>query len=83
MAIPVQPAAADSVELQAHEIVADIETTEPNARNRLAYHLYLFMKNDYPSVEEAVRAAKADLKEPYSIVLERITQRLRDKGFPV
>ncbi len=83
MPIPVQEASNDSIEKTAYSIVEDIETKEMNDRNRLAYHIYLFMKNEYPSLEEAVLVAQARSEKPATEIFHLIAQRLRDRGYAV
>ncbi len=81
MPIPVQNADAQSLEHQAYELVADIETQEMNDRNRLGYHVYLFMTGGYPTFREAFEVAQARLKRPPEEIFELLAGRLRDRGY--
>lgn len=82
MPIPVQNADKQSIEHQAYELVEDIETQEMNDRNRLGYHVYLFMTGGYPTFREAFEVAQARLKRPAEEIYTLLAQRLRERGFP-
>ena len=48
----------DSLERRAYTAVEDIPVVEVNDRNRLGYHVYLFLKGELPSVDEAIHVAQ-------------------------
>jgi hypothetical protein len=49
----------DSLERRAYNAVNDIPVVEPNDRNRLGYHIFLFLNGELGSIEEAVHVAQA------------------------
>ncbi len=83
MAIPVQEASPDSIESLAYDIAKDIETREPNDRNRLGYHVYLYLSKQYASLEEAVTVAQARTQLPTNDVYSLIVSRLKERGYSV
>lgn len=83
MGIPVKETPHDSIEYLAYDVVKDIETREVNDRHRLAYHIYLYLTREYPSLEEAVWVAQARFVQPQHVVSELIANRLRERGFTV
>lgn len=42
----------------AYEAVAEIPTIEPNDRNRLGYHVWLYLRGELGTLEEAVHLAR-------------------------
>ncbi len=44
---------------KAYQSVRAVPTVEPNDRNRLGYHVWLFLRGELPSLEEAVNVARA------------------------
>lgn len=70
----------ETLEKLAYSIVADIETREPNDRNRLGYNVWTWLKDRKGTLEDAVRAAGSrTLKSQYEVV-ELIRERLKEKG---
>jgi hypothetical protein len=43
---------------QAYAAVADVPTLEPNDRNRLGYHVWLYLRGELPTLEDAVTMAR-------------------------
>ncbi len=66
----------DSLERHAYRAVEDIPVVEENDRNRLGYHVFLYLKGDLPSVEEALHVAQARLLVDDAEALRRITNAL-------
>ena len=66
----------DSLERRAYRAVDDIPVVEPNDRNRLGYHVFLYLKGELPSVEEAVHVAQPRLLIDQSDAVRRITHAL-------
>lgn len=66
----------DSLERRAYRAVEDIPVVEVNDRNRLGYHVFLFLKGDLPSVEEAIHVAQARMLVDSAEALRRITNAL-------
>ena len=44
---------------EAYSSVAGVPTLEPNDRNRLGYHVWLYLRGEVESLEEAVRMARS------------------------
>jgi hypothetical protein len=42
----------------AYSAVANVPTLEPNDRNRLGYHVWLYLRGELESLEEAVKMAR-------------------------
>jgi hypothetical protein len=49
----------DSIEHKAYASVEDIAFVEPNDRNRLGYHVFLYLNKEIPTLEEAIHVAQA------------------------
>jgi len=81
MPIPVQETDTQSLERQAYDLVQDIETKEPNDRNRLGYHVYLFMNKGYATFREAFEVAQARLTRPAEEIYALLAERLRARGY--
>jgi hypothetical protein len=43
---------------EAYAAVAGVPTLEPNDRNRLGYHVWLYLRGELPTLEEAVKMAR-------------------------
>jgi hypothetical protein len=43
---------------EAYTAVAAVPTLEPNDRNRLGYHVWLYLRGELPSLEDAVKMAR-------------------------
>lgn len=70
----------ETLEKVAYSIVADIETLEPNDRNRLGYHVWAWLRERKGSLEEAVQAAGSRTTLSQAEVLDLIRQRMKDRG---
>jgi len=66
----------DSLESRAYRAVDDIPVVEENDRNRLGYHVYLYLKGELSSVEEAVHVAQPRLLIDTDDAVRRITNSL-------
>ncbi|MEP7235094.1 MAG: hypothetical protein ABI778_07340 [Ignavibacteriota bacterium] len=44
---------------KAYASVRSVPTVEPNDRNRLGYHVWLFLRGELPTLDEAVRVARS------------------------
>jgi hypothetical protein len=66
----------ESLEKKAYAIVADIPTQEPNDRNRLAYCLWIWMKDQKGTLEETIRAAGARSSKSVQEIVTVINSRL-------
>ncbi|MDP4198263.1 MAG: hypothetical protein Q8922_05095 [Bacteroidota bacterium] len=56
---------------QAYAAVADVPTVEENDRNRLGYHVWLYLRGELTTLEEAVRMARSRFK-PRSLPQEDV-----------
>lgn len=43
----------------AYAAVQNVPTLEPNDRNRLGYHVWLFLRGEIPTLEDAIEQARA------------------------
>lgn len=64
----------------AYESVRGIQTVEPNDRERLGYHIYLYLTGEFESVTEAVAAARSRTIDTTERVAIIITERLNARG---
>jgi hypothetical protein len=80
---PVAEAPADSLEKIAAAAVADIQTQEPNDRNRLAYNIWMWLVDRKGTIGQAIRFAGTRTQVPESEIVRIVTQRLREKGIQV
>lgn len=55
----------------AYASVADVPTVEENDRNRLGYHVWLYLRGEVETLEEAVKLARARFK-PRSLPQEEV-----------
>ena len=65
---------------KAYASVRSVPTVEPNDRNRLGYHVWLYLRGELASLEEAIEAARSRFKPktlPTSDVVAHITEQLR------
>jgi hypothetical protein len=63
----------------AYAAVADVPTLEENDRNRLGYHVWLYLRGEVASLEEAVHLARARFRPrefPQSEVISIIERAL-------
>ncbi|MBI4417898.1 MAG: hypothetical protein HY563_03910 [Ignavibacteriales bacterium] len=70
----------ETLEKLAYSVVADIETMEPNDRNRLGYCVWTYLKDRKGTLEDAVRAAGSRTAMSEAEVIELIRKRLKEKG---
>ena len=70
----------ESLEKLAYGIVADIETQEPNDKNRLGYHIWAWLKERKGSLQQAVKTSGSRTKQPLEEVSRIVAQRLEAKG---
>ncbi len=64
---------------KAYASVRSVPTVEPNDRNRLGYHVWLYLRGELASLTEAVEAARSRFKPktlPVSDVVAHITEQL-------
>ena len=64
---------------RAYASVRAVPTVEPNDRNRLGYHVWLYLRGELTSLEEAVEVARARFSPktlPISDVVAHITEQL-------
>ncbi|HEX9613929.1 MAG TPA: hypothetical protein VGA55_00390 [Bacteroidota bacterium] len=77
---PVEEFSQDSLERMAYSVVSDIETQEPNDRNRLGYSVWTWLKDRKGTLEEAVHAAGCRTSLSEGEVIRVLQQRLAEKG---
>lgn len=77
---PVEEFSAETLEKLAYWVVADIETREPNDRNRLGYNVWAWLKDRKGTLEDAVRAAGSRTLKSQDEVADLIRRRLEEKG---
>jgi len=70
----------DSLERLAYSVVSDIETLEPNDRNRLGYSVWTWLKDRKGTLEAAVRAAGCRTTLSHTEVMSILQKRLTEKG---
>ncbi|MEI8133565.1 MAG: hypothetical protein WCH46_00640 [bacterium] len=64
---------------KAYASVRAVPTVEPNDRNRLGYHVWLYLRGELGSLQEAVDAARSRFNPkslPISDVVAHITEQL-------
>ena len=66
----------DSLERRAYRAVEDVPVVETNDANRLGYHVFLFLKGELGSIEEAVHVAQPRLLIEKDDAIRRITNAL-------
>ncbi len=52
----------ESLERKAYDAVKPVPVVEENDRNRLGYHIFLYLKGEYPSIDEALHVAQPRLR---------------------
>ncbi|MBE0646119.1 MAG: hypothetical protein IH600_18700 [Bacteroidetes bacterium] len=52
----------ESLERQAYNAVKPVPVVEENDRNRLGYHVFLYLKGEYPTIDEAIHVAQPRLR---------------------
>ncbi len=73
----------DSLEKLAYSVVADIETQEPNDRNRLGYCVWTWLNERRGALQQAVKNSGSRTTLPLDQVYEIIKKRLEEKGITV
>jgi hypothetical protein len=64
---------------KAYASVRSVPTVEPNDRNRLGYHVWLYLRGEVPTLEEAVMMSRTRYNPktlPISDVVAHIEQQL-------
>jgi hypothetical protein len=74
---------ADSLEKIASTVVADIQTREPNDRNRLAYNIWMWLVDRKGTLDQAIRFSGTRTDVPLSQIVRIVKQRLQEKGIKV
>ena len=77
---PVAEFPQDSLEKIAYNAVADIQTQEPNDRNRLGYNVWMWLVDRKGSLEQAIRFSGSRTQMSQDEILKIVTQRLKEKG---
>ncbi|MFZ1731140.1 MAG: hypothetical protein WBQ23_14365 [Bacteroidota bacterium] len=57
----IQPWPDNSPERSAYDAVKLVPVFEENDRNRLGYHVFLYLKGEFPSLDEALHVAQPRL----------------------
>ena len=57
----------------AYAAVAEVPTVEQNDRNRLGYHVWLYLRGELATLEEAVHMARTRFR-PHSLPQEDVVQ---------
>jgi hypothetical protein len=63
---------------KAYASVKAVPTVEPNDRNRLGYHVWLFLRGELPTLEEAVNVARARFS-PKSLPEEEVVAHIQEQ----
>ena len=63
---------------KAYQSVRAVPTVEPNDRNRLGYHVWLFLRGELPSLEEAVNVARARFS-PKTLPQEEVVAHIQEQ----
>ncbi len=81
MPVPVVQSKTDSeIAALAYASVADIPTQEMNDRNRLGFHVYLYLTGNIDSVMDAVREARCRLHVSTGQAADTIRTALKAQG---
>ena len=72
----------NSLERKAYNAVDGIPFVEPNDGNRLGYHVYLYLKGELDSVEQAVHVAQARMHVSGAEAVKLITANLEKTEIP-
>lgn len=73
----------ESLEKLAYSVVSNIQTQEPNDRNRLGYHVWAWLKERKGTLEQAVKNSGSRTYLPIEQVYEIIKESLEQKGITV
>lgn len=63
---------------KAYASVRAVPTVEPNDRNRLGYHVWLFLRGELPTLDEAVNVARARFS-PKSLPEEEVVAHIQEQ----
>lgn len=63
---------------KAYASVRSVPTVEPNDRNRLGYHVWLYLRGELTSLEEAVEVARSRFK-PKTLPQEDVVAHIREQ----
>jgi hypothetical protein len=63
---------------KAYASVKAVPTVEPNDRNRLGYHVWLYLRGELSSLEEAVSVARSRFK-PKTLPLEDVVAHISEQ----
>ena len=61
----------------AYASVAEVPTVEPNDRNRLGYHVWLYLRGELDTLQEAVNMARTRFK-PRTLSEEEVIRMITD-----
>ncbi|HET9137326.1 MAG TPA: hypothetical protein VFO76_11870 [Candidatus Kapabacteria bacterium] len=69
---------AEDTELaeKAYASVRAVPTVEPNDRNRLGYHIWLYLRGELTSIEEAVRVSRSRFS-PKTLPIEDVAAHIQ------
>ncbi len=59
MSLHISKAEDNELAEKAYASVRAVPTVEPNDRNRLGYHVWMFLRGELPSLEEAVEVSRS------------------------
>ena len=60
----------------AYQAVEAIPTVEANERNRLGYHVWMYLRGELPTLEDAVRMARSRFR-PKDLPVKEVVQMIR------
>lgn len=79
-ALDIKTASQHVLAAAAYTSVADIATVEMNDRNRLGFHIYMYLIGEIASVHEAVLESRSRLKVSSAEASQTILAALRAQG---
>ncbi len=80
---PVEQFSAESLESIAYGVVSDVETQEPNDRNRLGYHIWVWLKDRTGTLKEAIETSGSRTRLGYAEIAGIVSKRLQEKGIKI
>jgi hypothetical protein len=76
MATAIKQYPQDSIEHKAYACIEDIAFTEFNDKNRLGYHVFLFLTKEITTLKEAIHVAQARMaiseEEAHTVILAKL-----------
>lgn len=63
---------------KAYASVRAVPTVEPNDRNRLGFHVWLYLRGELPTLEEAVNVARSRFS-PKTLPVEEVVAHIREQ----